>query len=65
MLFIQPIYSCFSHYHVPNNGIAPFSAYKHTHTTHNSSTHSDEGLPLQMLALKLLTMANLFYQLSW
>ena len=32
MLFIQPIYSCFSHYHVPNNGIAPFSAYKHTHT---------------------------------
>ena len=33
MLFIQLIYSCFSYYHVPNNGVAPFSAYKHTQTT--------------------------------
>ena len=62
MLFIQLIYSCFSQYHVSTNGVAPFSAYKRT--THNSSIHSDEGLVPQMSALKLLTVANLCYQLS-
>ena len=64
MLFIRLIYSCFSHYHVPTIGIAPFSVYKLTHTQPNSSIHSDEGLVLQMSALKLSTVANLFYQLS-
>ena len=34
----------FSHHHIPTNSIAPFSAYKITHTTHNSSNFSDEGL---------------------
>ena len=31
MPFIQLIYSRFSQYHVSTNGVAPFSAYKHTH----------------------------------
>ena len=35
-----------------------------THTTHNSSIRSDEGLKLETTALKLFTVANLRYQLS-
>ena len=30
-----------------------------THTTHNSSIHSDEGLIRETLSLKLFTVANL------
>ena len=35
-----------------------------THTTHNFSSRSDEGLTLEASALKLLMVANLRYQLS-
>ena len=35
-----------------------------THTTHNSSIRSFEGLTLEMSALKLFAVANLRYQLS-
>ena len=59
------LFFVFSHYHVSTDDIAPFSAYKHTHTTHNSSIHADEVLMLQISALKLLTVANLCYQFSW
>ena len=37
----------------------------YTHTTHNSSDLSDEGLTLETSAFKLFTVANLRYQLSW
>ena len=36
-----------------------------THTTHNSYNRSHEGLTLKTSALKLFTLANLRYQLSW
>ena len=58
------LFFVFSHYHVSTDDIAPFSVYKHTHTTHNSSIHADEVLMLQISALKLLTVANLCYQFS-
>ena len=35
-----------------------------THTTHNSSICSEEGLFLKTLALKLLMVASLHHQLS-
>ena len=41
------------------------SSYKHIHTTHNSSIRSDEGLILEMLSSKLITVANLRYQFNW
>ena len=53
----------FSRHHIPINSVAQFSAYKHT--THNSSIRSEKGLKLKTLALKLFTVANLRYQLSW
>ena len=55
--------SFFSCHHVPTNGVAPFSAYQHTHTTHNSSISSEKGLTLEMSALKLFRVANLCEQL--
>ena len=55
---------CFSRYHVPPIAQLPFS-HINTCTTHNFSIHSDVGLILEMSALKLLTMANLCYQLRW
>ena len=47
----------FSHHHIPTNSIAPFSAYKITHTTHNSSNFSDEGL--------LHSKCQLFNSIQW
>ena len=35
-----------------------------THRTHNSSIHSDVGLTFKTSALKLVTVANVCYQLS-
>ena len=35
-----------------------------THATHNSSIRADEGLALEISAVKVYTMANLHYQLS-
>ena len=35
-----------------------FSVYKHTHTTHNSSIRSDEGLTPEMSALKFFTVSK-------
>ena len=35
-----------------------FSVYKHTHTTHNSSIRSDEGLTPETSALKLFTVSK-------
>ena len=35
-----------------------FSAYKHTHTTHNSSIRSDEGLTSETSALKFFTVSK-------
>ena len=52
----------FSCHHIPTNSVAPFSAYKPTHSTHNSSNCSEEGLTLKTSAFKLLTEANLRYQ---
>ena len=52
----------FSRHHIPTNSVAPFSAYKPSHTTHNSSNCSEEGLTLKTSAFKLLTEANLRYQ---
>ena len=47
----------FSTHHSPTSSEAPFPAY-HTHTTHNSSNRSDEGLTLETSAFKLFTVAN-------
>ena len=47
----------FSHHHIPTNSIAPFSAYKITHTTHNSSNFSVEGL--------LHSKCQLFNSVQW
>ena len=55
--FILVFSSPYSH-----NSVAPFSAYKPTHSTHNSSNCSEEGLTLKTSAFKLLTEANLRYQ---
>ena len=68
--FIEILAHClwffwFSPRHVPNNSVAPFTAYKHTQTTHSSSNRSDEGLTLETPASKLSTVANLRYELSW
>ena len=41
-LFIQLIYSCFSHYNIQF-----LHVNKHTHNTHNSSIRSDKGLTLK------------------
>ena len=49
--------------HIPTNSVAPFSAYKDTYTTHNSSICADGGLTLKTSALKLFMTANLHYQL--
>ena len=35
-----------------------FSVYKHTHTTHNSSIRSDEGLTPETSALKFFTVSK-------
>ena len=35
------------------------------HTTHNSSSRSDEGLTRETSAFKLFTVDNLRFQLSW
>ena len=48
----------FSSHHIPSSSVAPFPAYRHTHTTHNSSNRSDEGLTLETSAFKLFTVAN-------
>ena len=47
----------FFSYHIPTNSKAPISAYKHSHTTHNFSIHSEEGLMLKTSTMKLLTVA--------
>ena len=54
----------YSRHHIYTKSVASFPAYKYTHTTHNSSIHSDEGLTLETSALKLFTVANLHYHLS-
>lgn len=52
-------------HHIPTNSVALFSAFKHAHThiheSHHPSLHSDEGLTIETLALKLSTVAD--YQL--
>ena len=48
----------FSSHHIPTHSVAPFPAYIHTHTTHNFSNRSDEGLTLETSAFKLFTVAN-------
>ena len=54
----------FSSHHIPTNSKAPFSAYNHSHTTHNFSICSDGGLMLETSIMKLLMVADLRYQLS-
>ena len=61
---IQLLVPLLSRHHIPTNSVAPFSAYKHTHTTLNSFIRSDEGLTFETRAFKLFTVANFRYQLS-
>ena len=44
---IQLLVPLLSRHHIPTNSVAPFSAYKHTHTTLNSFVRSDEGLTFE------------------
>ena len=47
------LFCCFSRYQAPANSIAPPSVYK-SHTTHDSSIRSDEGLMLETSAFESL-----------
>ena len=44
---IQLLVPLLSRHHIPTNSVAPFSAYKHTHTTLNSFIRSDKGLTFE------------------
>ena len=57
---LQLIYSCFSS---SCSRVLHFLQIN-THTTHNTSIRSDEGLTPETSALKHFTVANLCYQLS-
>ena len=53
----------FSRHHISTDSVA-HCLHINLHTTHNSSSRSDEGLTLKLSAFALFTVANLRFQLS-